>query len=118
MVDGFYNRQLKFEKGKIYDIPTELGEAARWLKRGAVEVIEEVVIVEPITPVVEEVTVVEKEEVVVVEEEVIVEEAVAEELPVEEVVVEESIVNVESKKENVRGKKRKEKVLNETSEVL
>lgn len=36
--DKYYNGELKYLSGKIYDIPEELGEATRWLKRGGVEV--------------------------------------------------------------------------------
>ena len=49
-LDGYYNGVHKYLKGEIYDIPD--AEAARWLKRGA----EEVVVKEEIKPeIVEEV---------------------------------------------------------------
>lgn len=40
LVDGYYNGQHKYEAGKTYDISNELGEADRWLKRGAIQVVE------------------------------------------------------------------------------
>ena len=40
--DTFYNGQLKYHAGVIYEVSTELGWAERWIKRGAeVVVIEE-----------------------------------------------------------------------------
>lgn len=38
--DTFYRGELIFEKDKVYEVSEELGWAGRWLKRGAVEVVE------------------------------------------------------------------------------
>lgn len=95
LVDGYYNGKHKYIAGKTYTIPNDLGEADRWLKRGAVEVFEEPV----------------KEEPVIVETKV--EEVV--ENTVEEVVV----VKEDVKKENGKSNKRNKGIpLNETSEIL
>jgi len=39
--DGYVDGELKFKKGETYDIPEKTGSAARWIKRGALEVKEE-----------------------------------------------------------------------------
>lgn len=43
--DKFYNGQLLYPKNVVHEIPEELGQAARWLKRGGVEVKEETKVV-------------------------------------------------------------------------
>jgi hypothetical protein len=47
--DAWYNGQLMFESGKIYEVTEEFGFAQRWINRGAEEVVETVIneIVEP-----------------------------------------------------------------------
>lgn len=105
-LDAFYNKQLKYEKGRVYEIDNKLGEADRWIKRRvAEEVVEEVV--EPVAEPVAELVV-----------ESVPEPVVVVELEPEIEFVDETIVNIEAKKENGRGKKRKEKALNESSEIL
>ena len=90
LVDGYYNGKHKYEAGKIYTISNELGEADRWLKRGAIEVVDEP----------------KKEEQA---------PAIGVENTVEEVVVVKEVV----KKENGKGIKRNKGIpLNETSEIL
>lgn len=36
--DAIYNGKLLYQAGQTYDVPTELGFADRWIKRGAEEV--------------------------------------------------------------------------------
>jgi hypothetical protein len=91
--DAYYNGQRKYIAENTYDIPDDLGEATRWLKRGLAE---EVGHVE--APV--------KEEIVVVQEEV------------PELTVEEIIVKEELKKENGKVKRKKGSPVNENPEVL
>jgi hypothetical protein len=91
LVDGYYNGQHKYKKGLTYEIDNTLGEANRWLKRGAIEVPFE--------------TIVAKEEI---------------ELGPEVITLpEEVVVKRDTKKENGRGNKRNKGIpLNETSEIL
>lgn len=44
--DGFVDGQLVFEKGKVYDISDEKGSASRWIKRGIVVEVKDVVVKE------------------------------------------------------------------------
>lgn len=76
--DGIVNGEVVFKKGEVYDIPVETGSAARWIRRGAEEVIEAVKV---------------KEE---VKTEVVIEESKLETV---------DIANVEVKAETKRGSK-------------
>lgn len=40
--DAFYNGELIFKAGEIYEVSEELGWAKRWLNRGAEEIVEPV----------------------------------------------------------------------------
>lgn len=94
--DAFYKGQLKYRKNEIYEISDELGEATRWLKRCAViapEEVQEIKIEEPIPEIIEE-------------------------IKLEEPIEEEPIVKEVVKKDNVKGKRRKGNLVNETSEIL
>ena len=96
--DAYYNGEHKYHKGKSYEISNEFGEAFRWLKRGlAIEEIEVPVIVEEVNEIIEEPVL---------------------EVPTELPLIEENIVKELVKKDNVKGKKRKGTILNETSENL
>lgn len=91
LVDGYYNGQHKYKKGMTYEIDNALGEADRWLKRGAIEVPFEAIVPQEKT----------------------------EELIEEITMPEEVVVKQETKKENGRGNKRNKGIpLNETSEIL